>query len=229
MSPDVVQKLVDLDMPADTFRKVLKILADEMAAEESRRLRDRDRKRASRGQSKGSPRTVQGKSADSHEDGPPQERNQPPGNPPVEDEGREQRDRRVESGCRKILADSGIPFPVLADPNFVSLLVIYDTNEAWIEEDFYAAARAIVSTKHPIRYWNKLDSWITRAAADRMAAAMPTANYARAGPSASRKPESNRPEGRPNGTAKSPSDFLRSVMQSRADERESDNKKLLNG
>jgi hypothetical protein len=85
ISADTLRRLAALHLPADALSEVLSIIADMQSADDTRKAKDRERKRAVRGQSKENPRTVQGNDADIPADPspPPFPLSSPPTPPPI--------------------------------------------------------------------------------------------------------------------------------------------------
>lgn len=78
ITAEIMRRLSAIDMPAEALREVLTIMADLTSADDNRRTRDRDRKRAVRGQSADCPRNIQDASADKGASPSPKEINQTP-------------------------------------------------------------------------------------------------------------------------------------------------------
>jgi uncharacterized protein YdaU (DUF1376 family) len=142
--------------------------------------------------------------------------------PPAERERDATGERALEVECRKL----AINLPAMADANFVPVLKLLD--EGILPEDVLVAMRDIGQKNHPLRNWHGVGSWARKAAKDRLEMAMPSANYARAGPTNGQKTPCSHSERRANGTPKSPSDFIKEFQRQRADDApESPNQKLL--
>lgn len=165
--------------------------------------------------------------ADIGGDNPPDKAQKPEARSQISSSGedaRAERDQRLEAECRKLAGT----LPVLVDTNFGPIGDLLDKQPSLTEGDVLAAMRGVASTNHRLLFWSKLEPWIRRAARDRLAADMPAANYARAGPADGRSlPFNSRSESRSNAPAKTPSDFLRAKLRQSVDAHEADDQKLL--
>jgi hypothetical protein len=141
--------------------------------------------------------------------------------PPAERERDATGERALEGECRKL----AINLPAMADANFVPVLKLLD--EGILPEDVLVAMRDIGQKNHPLRNWHGVGSWARKAAKDRLEMAMPSANYARAGPANGQKTSCSHSERRANGTPKSPSDFINEAIRQHSERAESRDSELL--